>query len=238
MILRTQGIALKLTNYAENSVVAQIFTKDHGLQSYLIQGAKKPKSKIPLAILQPFHQLDLLVYHKDNNQLQRVKEARQSPVLRSIPLDIVKSAIALFLNEVLYKVLRHQNPDPIVFQYVADSIQWLDQASSKLGNYHVVFLIGLSRYLGFYPIRADKPYLDLMEGVFTDSLPPHTHVLTEPTTSLFRALMHTSYETMHQITLSKEDRKYLLAKILDFYRLHTENFGEVRSLLILEEIFA
>lgn len=238
MILRTQGIALKLTNYAENSVVAQIFTKDHGLQSYLIQGAKKPKSKIPLAILQPFHLLDLLVYHKDTNQLQRVKEAHQYPVLRHIPLDIVKSAIAMFLNEVLYKVLRHQNPDPVVFHYVADSIQWLDQASTKLGNFHLIFLIGLSRYLGFYPIRTEKPYLDLLEGVFTDTLPAHAHFIAEPTTSLFRTLMRTSYETMHQVTLSKEDRRYLLEKILDLYRLHTENFGEVRSLLILEEIFA
>lgn len=238
MIIRTQGIALKLTNYSENSIVAQIFTRDHGLQSYLIQGAKKPKAKIPLAILQPFHLLDLQVYHKEHNQLQRIKEAQQYPVLRDIPLNIVKSAIAMFLNEVLYKVLRHQNPDPFVFHYIADSIQWLDQAATKLGNFHLLFLIGLSRHLGFYPIHSSKPYLDLAEGVFTNSLPAHAHFIAEPNTSTFRLLMHSSYDSMHQVILSKEDRRYLLEKILDLYRLHTENFGEVRSLVVLEEIFA
>ncbi|MCL8000777.1 hypothetical protein M8994_21545, partial [Brucella sp. 21LCYQ03] len=111
-------------------------------------------------------------------------------------------------------------------------------AATKLGNFHLIFLIGLSRYLGFYPIRTEKPYLDLLEGVFTDSLPAHAHIIAEPTTSVFRMLMRASYETMHEIVLSKEERRYLLEKILDLYRLHTENFGEVRSLLILEEIFA
>ncbi|MFD2743380.1 MULTISPECIES: DNA repair protein RecO [Sphingobacterium] len=238
MILRTQGIALKLTDYSENSLVAQIFTRDHGLQSYLVQGAKKPKAKISLAILQPFHLLDMLVYHKDTNQLQRVKEARQYPVLRDIPLNIVKSSIALFLNEVLYKVLRHQNPDPNVFQYIADSIQWLDRSSAKLGNFHLLFLIGLSKHLGFYPSNASKEYLDLAEGIFTNSLPAHAHFIAEPYTSIFRVLMNSTYDSMQQANMSKDERKYLLEKTLDLYRLHTENFGEVRSLFVLEEIFS
>lgn len=238
MIIRTQGIPLKVTNYAETSVVAQIYTKDYGLQSYLISGAKKPKAKIPASILQPFHLLELVVYHKDNNQLQRLKEAQQYPLLRDIPLDMVKSSIAIFINEVLYKVLRHQEADPIAFSFITDSIQWLDQARGKLGNYHLVFLIGLSRYLGFYPIRSDKPFLDLVEGVFTNSLPAHAHIIAEPATSFFRALMSSGYEHMHHINLSKADRRYLLEKVLDLYRLHTENFGEVRSLEIFETIFA
>ncbi|MFD2598493.1 DNA repair protein RecO [Sphingobacterium corticis] len=238
MVLRTQGLALKITPYAETSIVAQIYTLDYGLQSYLIQGAKNPKSKIPVSILQPFHLLDMVVYHKNNSQLQRIKEARQYPLLRQLPFDILKSSISQFLNEVLYKVLRHQEADAAVFSFVADSIQWLDQTTAKLGNFHLVFLINLSRYLGFYPIQSDKPYLDLAEGIFTNIMPTHAHVLVEPNTSMFRALMQCTYENMSNVALSKQDRRYLLEKTLDLYRLHTENFGEVRSLEILEEIFA
>ena len=118
MLQQTKGIALKVTDYSESSVVAQIYTETFGLQSYLINGAKKPRAKISTRMLQPFHLLELTVYHKETGNLQRIKEASQSPVLRRIPLDIVKSSLAIYINEVLYKVLRHQQADPLLYQFL------------------------------------------------------------------------------------------------------------------------
>jgi len=91
MLHKTRGIALKVTNYSESSVVAQIFTEEFGLQSFLINGARKPKAKVRASLLQPLHVLDMVVYHKDNKSLQRIAEARQSPLLQEIPYDIVKN---------------------------------------------------------------------------------------------------------------------------------------------------
>lgn len=239
MLQKTKGIALKVTNYSENSVVAQIFTEDLGLQSYLINGARKPKAKIHINMLQPLHLLELVVYHKDNNALQRIKEAQQYPTLHQIPLDIVKSSLAIFLNEVLYKVLKHQQPDPQLFHFIQQSILWLDETESPLANFHLSFLMKLSKFLGFLPTvnQDQKPFFDLMDGVFTGSLPPHQHVLQEPHTTIFHNILTSSYEASHGFHMKHVDRIYLLQKIIDFYRLHTENFGEVNSLYILEEIF-
>ena len=240
MLQKTRGIALKTTNYSENSIVAQIFTEELGIQSYLINGARKPKAKIHANMLQPLHLLDMVVYVKDSNTLQRIKEAHPSPMLQEIPLDIVKSTLAMFINEMLYKVLKNQQTDPYLFQFIYQSILWLDQTKSPIQNFHLTFLMKLSRYIGYLPSNTseDKPYFDLLDGIFTDFAPAHTHVLQEPHTSIFKNVLNTTYEESHMLTIKKEDRKYLLEKIIEFYRLHTENFGSINSLQILQEIFS
>lgn len=238
MLQETKGITLKVTNYSESSVVVQIYTEQLGLQSYLINGARKPKAKISVNMLQPFHLLDLVVYQKENNALQRIKEAQHTPVLKTIPLDIVKSSIALFLNEVLYKVLRHQSPDRHLFQFLEHAIIWLDEAEDGLANYHLIFLLKLSHYLGFKPAISNDPYFDLVEGRFSKQLPAHVYTLQEPYSSYLRDLANSSFSDCNNVRLKREDRSYLLQKLVDYYRLHTENFGELNSLYILEEIFS
>ena len=240
MLHKTNGIALKTTNYSESSIVAHVYTESFGMQAYLINGAKKHKAKISSNLFQPLHPLDLVVYHKETSGLNRIKEVRQVPVLRDIPMNIQKSSVAIFINEILYKVLREQSGDPYLFHFVLQSILWLDESESPLANFHIVFLVKLSRFLGFLPLQPAHhhyPYFDLMGGVFSNSLPAHSYVLQEPHTSLFYTFLSTSYEKASAVKISKIDRKYLLEKILEFYKLHTENFGIVNSMYVLEEIF-
>ena len=106
MLHKTRGIVLKTTNYNESSVVVQVFTEKFGIQAYLINGVKKPKAKIPINVLQPLHLLEMVVYYKQNAQIQRIAEARLMPMFKSIPYDVVKNTIVQFLNEVLYKSIR------------------------------------------------------------------------------------------------------------------------------------
>ena len=239
MLYNTRAIALKVTNYSENSIVAQLFTEAFGIQSYLINGARKPKAKIPLNMLQPLHLLDMIVYHKDSGALQRIKEASASPLLQHIPLDITKSTVAIFLNEILYKVLKQQQPDSQLFEFIQQSILWLDQTENPIQNFHLCFLMKLSKFLGYMPSVMEKhlPYFDLVDGIFTKFAPAHSYVLQEPHTSMFETILNISYEHSHNIQMKHEDRIYLLNQIINFYKLHTENFGNVNSLSILEEIF-
>jgi DNA repair protein RecO (recombination protein O) len=111
MLHKTRGIVFKCTDFSETSVVVQIFTEKFGLQSYLINGVKKPKAKIKQNVLQPLHLLDMVVYHKAAGNIQRVAELRHVPVFQNIPYDIVKSSLAIFINEVLYKSVRQQTAD-------------------------------------------------------------------------------------------------------------------------------
>ncbi|WP_398454838.1 DNA repair protein RecO [Sphingobacterium thalpophilum] len=239
MLSKTRGIVLKTTNYSESSLVAQIYTEAFGTQSYLITGARKPKAKIKANILQPLHLLEIVATHKDNGSLQRIAEAQQTPSLREIPYDIIKSSLALFLNEILYKILKEQESDPYLFEFIHQSIRWLDETHLNLANFHLVFLIKLTRFLGFYPITSKQalPYFNLHEATFSNNLPEHPQVLQEPHTSIFRKLIESEYSNCDRIKMSAADRQFLLEKLLDFYRLHRTDFREMKSLYILEEIF-
>lgn len=239
MLDRTRGIALKTTNYSESSVVAQIFTENMGLQSYLINGARKPKAKVHINMLQPLHLLDMVVYIKTNGSLQRIKEAQANPSIQNIPIDIVKSSVAIFINEILFKVLKQQSPDPRLYNFIHESILWLDQTQNAIQNFHLCFLMKLSYYLGYMPSaeKSDKPFFDLADGIYTDYAPAHIHVLQEPHTSIFGQILLTEYEESHLLSISHADRIYLLRQIINFYKLHTEDFGKINSLEILEEVF-
>ena len=149
MLHKTRGIVFKTTDYGESSVIVQIFTEKFGLQSYIINGVKKPKAKISQNMLQPLHLLDMVVYHKNTGSVQRIAELKNSPVLQTIPYDVIKSCLAIFLNEVLYKAVRQQSADENLFDFVFSAVEWLDHQTAGLANFHLLFLMQLTRYLGF-----------------------------------------------------------------------------------------
>lgn len=239
MLHKTRGIVLKTTDYGESSVVVQVFTEKLGLQSYIINGVKKPKAKISRNMLQPLHLLDMVVYHKNTGNVQRIAELKNSPILQSIPYDVIKSSMAMFLNEVLYKSIRQQSADENLFGFVFSAIEWLDNQTSGMANFHLLFLLQLTRYLGFYPDRYqanDADYFDLKNGVFNKYKPDSVLYLSPPHTQNFNKLLQSNFETLAQLKFTNDERRYLIAKLLEYYTLHIEGFGNIHSHEILEEV--
>lgn len=241
MLHKVRGIVLKTTNYSESSVIVQVFTDKFGMQSYLINGVKKPKAKIKVNMLQSLHLLDMVVYHKANTSIQRVSEVRQVPVFKTIPYDIVKTSIVIFLNEVLYKSIRQQSADENLFDYIFNSVAWFDENDELNPNFHLSFLLKLTRFLGFSPNekrRTDQIYFDLQEGEFLSSVPVHSNYLQLENALGFISLFNTPLEKISEIKMSNVQRRFLLDKILVFYTLHTASFGEVQSHKILETLLS
>jgi DNA repair protein RecO (recombination protein O) len=240
MLHKTRGIVFKTTDYGDSSMIVQIFTEKFGLQTYMVNGAKKPKAKIAKNMLQPLHLLDMVVYHKNNGNIQRIKELKNSPQLLNIPYDLVKSSIALFLNEVIYKAAKQQGADEGLFSFLFSAIEWLDNESKGLANFHLVFMLKLTRFLGFYPDRplnGDADYFDLKDGIFSRFKPESILYLSPPHTQNFIKLLLSSFESLDEIKLSNEERRFLVQKILDYYAMHAEGFGNIKSHEVLEEIF-
>jgi len=241
MLHKVRGIVLKTTNYSESSVIVQVLTDKFGMQSYLINGVKKPKAKVKMNMLQSLHLLDMVVYHKMNTNIQRVSEVRQTPVFKRIPYDIVKSSIVIFLNEVLYKSIRQQSADDDLFDYIFNSIAWFDESDELNQNFHLSFLLKLTRFLGFSPNekrRTDQVYFDLQEGGFVSRVPIHLNYLLLEDALDFISLFNMPLEKISEIKMSNSKRRFLLDKILVFYTLHTASFGEVQSHRILETLLS
>lgn len=241
MLHKTHGIVFKTTDYGESSVIVQVFTEKFGLQSYIINGVKKPKAKISRNMLQPLHLLDMVVYHKNTGGIQRISELKNSPVLRSIPYDVIKSSIAIFLNEVLYKAVRQQTAEENLFDFIFNAIEWLDNQSEGIANFHLLFLVRLTRYIGFYPEMqnvANADYFDMKDGVFTRYKPQGLFYLSPPHTQNFYSLLQCNFENLSKLPFSNDERRYLLNKLLEFYALHIEGFGSIRSHEVLEEVLS
>ena len=241
MLHKIHGIVLKTTLYGESSVIVQVFTDKFGIQSYLINGVKKPKAKIPMNILQPLHLLEMVVYHKISTQIQRVAEARPSPVFKSIPYHVVKNTIIQFLNEVLYKSIRQQHTDEHLFDFIYNAISWFDETDEPSVNFHLAFLLKLSRFLGIAPheqTRNDQKYFDLQEGGFTSVMPIHPHFIDKSDADYFLLLFNTSFEKINEIKLDNKNRRLILDKILVYYTLHTASFGQIKSHQILEDVLS
>jgi DNA repair protein RecO (recombination protein O) len=241
MLHKTRGIVFKTTNYGESSIIAQVFTEKFGLQSYIINGAKKPKAKISQNMLQPLHLLDMVVYHKSAGNVQRIAELKNAPPLQTIPYDVIKSCIAIFLNEVLYKSIKQQTADENLFDFVFSAIEWLDYQTVAVANFHLLFLIRLTRYLGFYPDRYqinDADYFDMKNGTFSKYKPDSVLYLSPPHTQNFNLLLNCGFDNIGEIKFSNDERRYLLGKLIDYYSLHIEGFGNIRSQEILEEVLS
>jgi DNA repair protein RecO (recombination protein O) len=183
----------------------------------------------------------MVVYHKTSGNIQRVSELRHQPVFLSIPYDIVKSSITMFLNEVLYKSLKQHEADEVLFEFLFHAIEILDSISNGLANFHLYFLLRLTRFLGFYPdmtLADTGTYFDLRDGGYTRMQPPHAQILEPQFAAVWTSILNSNFDDLDNLKISSSDRKFLLEKILDYYRNHIEGFGQIRSHEVLEEVLS
>jgi DNA repair protein RecO (recombination protein O) len=184
--------------------------------------------------------LEIEAYHKESRELQRLKEISNYIPYLSIPVDPYKSSQAMFLAEILYKVLREEDPNPKLYDFLEHSLQFLDIAEQHTVNFHLLFLVQLTRYLGFYPDKqhGEKPYLfDMRNGQFKGAIGPHPDFFDESSSVLLSKLLDTGFESLRGLKINHKERARFLDFLMDFYRLHVSGFGKVRSLAVLNEIF-
>jgi len=239
MIAKTQGIVFHQIKYSESSLIVKIYTREFGIQSYLVKGIRSKKSKISPALLQHLSLLDIVASHKEKSNLHYIREIRSAHQYVSIPYDMIKSSITLFLNELLMKAIQEEEPNTALFDFVFQSMQWLDLATKNYVSFHLIFAIQLGRYLGFYPrgiYSPATPYFDLEEGCFENRRPIHPNYLQGKEAQNLSLLSDISFDSMHKIKLNNEDRNKLLDQIVQYYQLHLPNFSELKSLDVLRTV--
>ena len=174
MLHKTLGIILHTIKYSESSLITKIFTRDFGLQSYIISGIRSKKSRNKASLFQPLAMVEIVVSNSEKTNLQRISEINTHYPYADIPYNISKSSIALFLNEVLFKAINVEHPDENMFEFIKNSLQILDLEHKNCSNFHIYFMVQLSRFLGFYPqgnFSSSDSVFDLQEGRFVNFIP-------------------------------------------------------------------
>lgn len=239
MLHKTKGIILSHLKYGDTSLIATIYTEALGRKSFLIQGVYKKKSKFHATFFQPFTLLDLEIDHHPKRELQRIKEISIHP-FHSIPFDITKSTIALFLSEILYKTLKEEEPNPALFDYLYHAIQLLDMNETGVANFHLLFLINLAKYLGFYPINnysASESLFDPVNGRFVHAFnSPAAHADKDLGLRIHQ-LLNLSFDQLDTLQLNHQLRATLLKILIEFYSLHLSGLNNIKSLPVLQSVF-
>ncbi len=221
MLYKTRGVVFRFTKYGETSIIVNIFTELFGLQSYIVNGVRSKSATNKIALFQPLTLLDLVVYHRENASILRIKEVKCLYAYQSLTGDIKKSAIAMFVNEILNKAVKDQSHAEEICGFLIESLIALDKTSMP-ENFHLIFLLKLSRYLGFGP-QSNEEVL----GAWIVSK-EEEEVLTQ--------LLKADFDG--RVTLSYEQRKNLLESLLRFYATHIDNFGEMKSVQVLKDVLS
>ena len=219
MLVKTKGIVFRLTPYGDTSVIVNMFTDLLGLQSYIVNGVRSQSKKSKIALFQPLTLLDLVVYHKENGNIMRIKEVKCYHLYQNLSRQVNKSAIALFINEVLNKAVKDQSHTSEIFQFISNSLIILDE-HPKPENFHLIFLLGLSRHLGFAPNQTSE-----VLGV---------HWMDEQEEQLLKQLLLITYQD--ELPMTYIQRQTLLSCLMRFYQTHIDGFGEMKSLPVLQEV--
>ncbi|HIV83493.1 DNA repair protein RecO [Marseilla massiliensis] len=240
MIVNTDAIVLRAVKYGDSKLVVDMFTRQCGRLSFIVSVPRSGRGRIKKQYFQPLTQLSVACDVRPRLQLQRLGDASMAYAYATLTADSGKLAVAMFVAEFLCHALRDEQQGGPLFDYLADSLQWLDSATGGYANFHLVFLMRLTRFLGFYPNLggyAPGRCFDLRSGCFCDSAPVHSDYLAPGEAALVGLMMRMDYATMHLFRLSRGERNRMVDVIVGYYRIHMASFPELRSLAVLRSLF-
>jgi DNA repair protein RecO (recombination protein O) len=218
MLFKTSGVVFRLTKYGETSIIVSIFTSQFGLQSYIVNGARSRSGKGKIALYQPLTLLDLVVYHKETGGIMRIKEAKCLYPYQHINTDVNKTTIALFIEEVVNKTIKEEAHAEDLCEFLIRSLIHLDKME-KPENFHLTFLVKLSRHLGFQPQNANE----VLGG----------RVIDYDEEEALNKMLEGA-----EISITNQQRRTILDALLRFYSMHVDGFGQMKSLSVLREILS
>ena len=239
MIEKTRGIFLHAVKYSETSLIASIYTETYGRQSFMINGVRSKNSPVKAAVFQPLYLLELEIYYKTGREIHRLKNARIASPYSTIPFDIRKSTQVMFLAEILYKCLREEEPNNELFNFIYHSLTLLDLTETGINNFHIWFLFNLTRFLGINPSRDNalvSNFFDLQSALFVSHEPLHNQFTDKHITVLFSRLFDVDSSSIEKLDYTQNERKLVLEKLLEFYKIHFDNLGEIKSLEVIKEV--
>lgn len=241
MFYKTEGIVLHGLKYGDSGRIVTVYTEAFGRCTFILQGIHAKKSTGKANLLQPLFLLEMEVDHRQGRELQRAREIRIKHPYQTVPYDIIKSSQAIFIAELLYKVLREEEARPELFQFLSHSFQMLDLVDQGVANFHLAFLIQLTRFMGFAPtlnFSEERTYFDMVSGLFTGISPPHPNYLEKEEGTVFAAFVGASYEEIGKIPLTSAQRNKFLLNMIDYFSLHLGIRLQLKSLEVLHEIFS
>lgn len=238
MVITTKAIVISSIKYGDADLIVRCYTESSGLKSYLLRNIlKSKKGKLKASFFQPLTLLELEAIHKDKGTLERIKEAKLIYPYQTLHTNVIKSSMVIFIAEILTNSINEEAEDKALFQFLENAFIWLD-THNEIANFHILFLLKLSVYLGFYPDTSTTghDYFNLMEGNF-QSFEAGKYCENGLHVEVLKQFFGIEFEAIHRIKPTKKIRLEILNLLLIYYQLHLQSFKKPKSLLVLNQIF-
>lgn len=239
MYTKTKAIVISKVKYGDSDLIVKCYTANDGLGSYMLKGILSSKAKRKqLAYYQLLGVLDIVEFRKGSSDLGFIKEVKPSFHLHSLHSNVVKGSVVMFLSELLSSVLKEEESDYILFEFLETAIQWLDQ-EQHFSNFHLLFMLKLTKFLGFYPDttlieKADS--FNLETGRF-ENHSDKKYLIAGDNFEVLKALLGINFDALNSIKINANQRQLFLKMMLLYYQLHLGNFRNPRSLEIFNQVF-
>jgi len=240
MLQKTRGIVLHSLRYGETSIITHIYTRSSGRKSFIFKGIRNRKSKIHPNLIQPLALLELEFKHSTSDKLHYSRETNPYYTFNSIYYNNLKLAQTFFMAEVLGFCLKEEEPNTDLFDFLENSLIYFDHLESGFVDFHLYFLVRLTKYLGFFPSLSMDPserYFDLKEGGFRASIPHHHSYLEPELSEIMNRFLSENYESLNMLGLKRDKRNSFLDALLSYYSFHFDDIRNITSHKILREIF-
>jgi DNA repair protein RecO (recombination protein O) len=235
----THGIVLRKVQYTGNSFIVNIYTRQHGMVPFLIRGVSGKNSRVRASTLQVLSRVEISYDYREKSDVQIISSISLNPEATVSFDEPEKTTVAFFIAEVLHKTLREESPDEDLFAFIDQSLE-VFYSQPFNSNFHLIFLLKLTRFFGFFPSgqwNSDDSSFDLFTGHYMPAGSKSIHSLNEAESRIFYQISISQYvgDALH---FNNTSRRSVLAHIVDYYRLHVESIGEIKSLNVLTDVFA
>ncbi len=239
MLTRTKAILLHHVRYSDSSLIAHFYTQEYGRMSVMVKGISSRRGSARFNYFQPLNIFNTELYFHENRELQNLKEMTLAYVPKRISGDIHRTTVALFISELLHNVIREEDVNKMLFDFIETSVISLDVMTSGVSNFHLWFLVAFTDYAGIGPTGTDMTgcWFDMLTGQFTPLRPMHPDVLEPEGASILNRLLHLPATEIASLSLTGEERTDLLARLLKYYSLHLPGIRQIKSLQVLKDIF-
>ncbi|MDG1850247.1 MAG: DNA repair protein RecO [Flavobacteriales bacterium] len=237
---QSKAIVLHQIKYSESSLIVKIYTQEEGLLSFIVKGVRGKKGKLRAAQFQTLNLLELTYQKSKKSQLRLIKDLKILEPFTELLFDPVKRSVGIFIAELIQQCIKEEEPNDELFDFLYSSIHWLDLTSYNCSHFHLVFMMKLTKYLGFYPTIKDdlsQGYFDLQQGVYTQQKPIHAYSLESEELEAWKGLVHSQFENMHLLSFSNALKRSLVQALMMYYKLHLIHFKELNSHHILQTVF-
>ena len=234
MVVSTPAIVISKLKYKDNDLILKLLTRELGVCNFLVRNpAGKKRNKI-INYFKPLTILNIEFENRNKSKLNYLKDVEIEYVFKSIHFEIKKSVVVLFISEILNKILNFQEKDELLFDFVSESFIFFDKNNSQ--NFHLFFLIHLTRYFGLFPQtdNIDSLYFDLEQGVFTVEQPAK-HFITGANLDVFKKLLGIKFDEINHINLTNNIRRDLIDDIIAYYKYHFESFSNLKSIDVIRK---